>query len=545
MDELCLKQLSFQYAGADRPAIHSIDAAIQAGELVLLCGPSGSGKSTLLRALKPEITPAGTLGGEILWRGSPLRAHEARELASGIGFLDQNPEDGIVCDSVWHEIAFGPESLGMDPDEIRRRTAETAMFFGLEPLFRRRLDELSTGEKQLVSLAARLVMRPRVLLLDEPFAALDPVQSERLLRTLLRIRAELGTTVIVSEHRHDALFSASDRVLFLENGTARAFERPAELAQTASGKAEQAIPSTARLFRAIGRPEAPLTPAEGKRILEEELAGHVVRRPEIPEAKRGEALVTLSDVGFQYEKGKPVLDGVDLRLSGGEIFALLGANGAGKSTLLELLVEARRPGWGRIRRKKGLRAALVPQSPELLFARETAAEELSEMRAASDASTFESRRDALVERFGLAELLDRHPMDLSGGQRQRLAICKVLLAEPELILLDEPTKGADEDDLQTLARELRALAERGRGVLVVSHDVEFCAEAADRCALLFSGQILAEQEVHGFFSENWFYTTPVGRMAGSLVPGAARFEEFAEALKGARNESLREARNAR
>jgi len=522
VEAITLRDLSFSYPGQTGRALSGVTLTVGAGEFVVLCGASGGGKTTLLRLLKPSVAPHGAREGEILFFGAPVDALDRRRESAELGLVRQSPDDQLVTDKVWHELAFGLESLGCDTGTIRRRVAETASFFGLGPLFRRKTAELSGGQKQLVNLAAVMTLRPRVLLLDEPTAQLDPLAVGEFLRTLARLSRELGVTVLLSEQRLEEALPLADRALVLERGRLIFDGPPRAAAATlrAAGSAMRlALPASARLWAAVGEEGVcPLTVREGQDFLSSYAKAHpLAPLPPAPERVRGgEPVLAASNLSFAFDARIEVLRDLSFNVCKGEILAVLGANGSGKTTLLRLLAGALTPAAGRVERRG--RVALLPQEPQLLFTAASVGEEL----AAADAGAV-SRVRALC---GLAPLWTRHPYDLSGGEQQRLALAKLLLHRPDVLLLDEPTKGMDAAFKRRFAALLETLSREGTAVVLVSHDVAFCARAAHRCALLFDGALVASGPPRRFFSDNAFYTTAARRVAGALVPEAVTAEDL-------------------
>lgn len=527
MADISVKNLSFTYPEQTTYALSHINFCIAEGEFLTVIGASGSGKSTLLRALKPALTPHGTLTGEIAFFGSPLSQLDARQQASEIGFVLQNPDNQIVTDKVWHEMAFGLESLGMQTPVIRRRVAEMAAFFGIEDWFYKNVSELSGGQKQLLNLASVMAMQPRVLLLDEPTAQLDPIAATEFLNAVGRIRRELGTTVILSEHRLEEALPLSDRVLVLDAGRVIAEGTPAEAAEKLLAMRHPLYASMPTPLRLCGR----LTVSEARSWLNDYAETHPLTPvpPRVLRVGEGVAL-ELQSVCFRYEKdGADVLRDLSCQFLKGQFTALLGGNGSGKTTTLSLLSGLRRPQRGKVRKDGKLRVALLPQDPQTLFVRATVRGELEELLRGADKTQREIKVAETAKLCKLESLLDRHPYDLSGGEQQRCALAKILLASPDILLLDEPTKGMDTQFKREFALILRRLLDGGKTVVMVSHDVEFCAEYADRCLLMFDGAIAAEGTPTAFFSGNSFYTTAANRIARKLLPDAVTFPELANA----------------
>ena len=539
METFTVRSLSFAYPEQRQDTLRELSFSIPQGQFVTLCGPSGCGKSTLLRQFKTVLAPTGDRRGIILFEGTPLDEVGQREQSERIGFVQQSPENQIVTDKVWHELAFGLESLGYDTPTIRSRVAEMASFFGIQTWFYKNVTELSGGQKQLLNLASIMAMQPSVLILDEPTSQLDPIAASDFLATVGKVNRELGTTVILTEHRLEEAFPLSDRVLVMDRGRLMADGTPAEVGQLLRGSGHGmflAMPTAMRVWASVkDDAPCPVTVRDGRSWLEDYAARHTMAPlPEerIPVPAEEEAF-RLEDVWFKYDKDLPdVVKGVSLSVKKGEFVALLGGNGTGKTTTLSLVGGLLQPYRGEIRRFG--RVGALPQNPQTLFVKKTVREDLFEVfrGTKTDKRAAEERVARAVQLCRLEELLDRHPYDLSGGEQQRAALAKVLLPEPEILLLDEPTKGLDAEFKQVFAVILKTLLRRGVTVFMVSHDVEFCAEFADRCALFFDGNIVSEGRPRQFFSGNSFYTTSANRMARSLLPEAVTPRDVMAACGG-------------
>ena len=546
MQTFTITDLSFTYPTESVPALQNVSLSIEAGSFTVLCGRSGCGKSTLLRQLKPILQPHGTQTGTILFEGKSLSSLSQREQSARIGFVLQNLDAQLVTDKVWHELAFGLESLGLSTPVIRRRVAEIASFFGIQNWFYKPVCELSGGQKQLVNLASVMALEPSVLLLDEPTSQLDPIAATDFLSTLGRINRELGTTIILSEHRLEDALALSTNVVFLERGrildTGTASEVGSRL-KAAGSDMFSAMPVPMRIYAGVPNDlPCPVTVAQGRQWLEAFSETHPLCPvpPAAPSEKReGPAAVELDEAFFRYDKQSPdVVKALTLRAYPGELLAILGGNGTGKSTTMGLISGIHRAYRGKISvlgtapQEVSGKIALLPQDPQTLFVKNTVIEDL--LSVLDDAPR--DRRKALALEKArlceLTELLERHPYDLSGGEQQRAALCKVLLREPEVLLLDEPTKGLDAEFKRVFARIIRRLCARGVCVIMVSHDAEFCASYASRCAMFFDGAIVAEGTPREFFSSGSFYTTSASRMARGLLPGAITPEDVIAACGG-------------
>ena len=527
MESYSFKNVDFTYPEGEKKALRNISFTVQQGEFVILCGPSGCGKSTLLRHLKSCLTPHGLFSGEIRYEGKLLSEMSQRAQAQRIGFVLQSPENQVVTDKVWHELAFGLESLGYDTPTIRRRVAEIAAFFGIENWFYKNVTELSGGQKQLLSLASVMAMQPGVLVLDEPTAQLDPIAAADFLALLGKINRELGTTIILTEHRLEEAFPFATRGIVMEDGAIVCDDKPEHVGLQLKDKGSGmflAMPTAMRVWAAVETKLAcPMTVRDGSDFL----ARRAEEKPFLPlEEKESPAYpeeVTLEceDLWFRYEKDSPdVVKGFSLKLRKGEFYAVLGGNGAGKSTTLKVISGLRSAYRGDVRLQGKL--GHLPQNPQTLFVKRTVREDLYEVFRGKKIPKVEQDAEVarIVELCGLREFLDRHPYDISGGEQQRTALAKVLLTAPDILLLDEPTKGFDAEFKVTFALILRRLVAAGTTILMVSHDVPFCAEYAHKCGLFFDGSIVAEGTPRDFFSGNSFYTTPANRMARHLMPQA-------------------------
>ena len=490
-----VENLTFSYPGQTARAIDSLSLTVPEGAFLVLCGPSGCGKSTLLRQLKPALAPHGTRQGRILFRDTPLDQVDQRTLAARIGFVQQSPENQIVTDKVWHELAFGLESLGVDTPTIRRRVAEMAAFFGIEDWFYRDVSQLSGGQKQLLNLASVMAMQPDVLILDEPTSQLDPIAASDFLAVLGKINRELGTAVVLTEHRLEEAFPLATAVAVMDRGQLLCTGTPYDVGRrlkTLGHRMFLAMPAAMRVWASVEtEAPCPVTVREGRDFLRSYAAEHpLVPLPREQTYPRRQPVLTVQGAWFRYEPDSPdVIKGLDLTLGRGEFLALLGGNGAGKSTTLKLLSGMKKPQRGDISVKGTL--GMLPQNPQTLFVKKTVREDLFEIFSGTKTPRpqQEERVARMVALCRLEDLLDRHPYDLSGGEQQRAALAKVLLLEPEILLLDEPTKGLDAEFKQAFALILRTLLARGVSLLMVSHDVEFCARYAHRCALFFDGSV--------------------------------------------------------
>ncbi len=536
MEIFKINNLTFKYPESDKPTLKDISLNINSGEFVTICGKSGCGKTTLLRQLKPSLAPYGASSGTIEFYGKDINKLDDKEQCQKIGYVQQRPENQIVTDKVWHELAFGLENLGYKTDEIRIRVAETASFFGIQNWFLKDVTELSGGQKQLLNLASVMVMQPDVLILDEPTAQLDPITAVSFLETVSKINRELGTTVILTEHRLEEVFPMSDRIIVIDDGSIIANDIPKNIGEKIIDKPMfNALPTPIRIYYGIKKhSKCPVTIREGRKWLE--TFGKVDELNIQTPKGNNHVLIELKDIWFRYEKNAPdVVKGLSTKIYSEEIFAIVGGNGTGKTTAMSLICGLLKPYRGKVLiegksisrltdKLQGL-FAVLPQDPQSVFSQNTAYLELAEMY------DNEERINEIAKQCHIEHLLKKHPYDLSGGEQQRLALAKILLLEPKILLMDEPTKGFDSYFKEKFADILSNLKTKGVTIIMVSHDIEFCAKYADRCAMFFDGSIIGADISRDFFAGKSFYTTAANRMARGIIPNAVLAEDIIEALK--------------
>ena len=545
MVQFHIENLTFSYPCCEKKVLDHISFTIQQGEYIALCGKSGSGKSTLLRHFKSVLMPYGKRSGRIVFQGVPLEDVNSLDQSAKIGFVMQNPDDQIVTDKVWHELAYGLECIGTDPETMRLRVAEMACYFGIQDWFQRDVSTLSGGQKQLLNLASIMAMQPDVLILDEPTSQLDPIAASDFLNTLRKINVELGTTVIITEHRLEDIYPAADRVIVLEDGHIAADDTPRNAAHylwQCRSSMFAALPTPVRVYyESGGAGKCPLTVREGRNWLTQAFFGRTIAF-EAPEQKafpeKSIVALKMKDVWLRYGRELPdVLRGTSVSVPEGCIFAIVGGNGAGKSTALRAICGTNKIYQGSIevlgKPLKKYKAgelfhhglAMLPQDPKSLFVRHSVREELEEML------TDPTKIQEIASLCQIENLMDAHPFDLPGGEQQRVALGKVLLTQPRLLLLDEPTKGLDAFFKIRFAEILQQLVQKGVTVVMVSHDVEFCAEYADYVSMFFDGQILTTQRPQEFFGQNSFYTTAANRMSRCVFRNAVNASDVVTLYK--------------
>lgn len=542
-----IKDLTFTYPEMEKSALKNVSLKVRSGEFVVICGKSGCGKSTLLRNLKTELAPHGTKNGEILFDNEPLDKIQLREQAGKIGYVLQNPDNQIVTDKVWHEIAFGLENLGYDQKTIRLRVAEMASFFGIQTWFYKSVNELSGGQKQLLNLASVMAMQPEVLILDEPTSQLDPITACEFLETVKKINRELGISVILTEHRLDEVFLMADRAVVMSNGTILVDDEPQRVGQAlkeVNNEMFVAMPAPIQIYAGVeNNLKCPLTVKDGRNWLNNlfENKDSLIKSIEPREKNQSDnTVIKLKDVWFKYDKSMPdVVKDLSLEVKQGQLFCIVGGNGTGKTTALTLISGINKPYRGKIEiNGKNIKKyssselfnnflGVLPQDPQALFVKKTVELDLIEMLSSHKISKEEKEKKILevAKLVEIEDLLKMHPYDLSGGEQQRAALAKVLLLSPKILLLDEPTKGIDSFFKIKLSKIIKKLTTSGVTVIMVSHDIEFCAKYADYCAMFFDGSVISANTPEKLFAGNNFYTTCANRMCRSIFPSAVTNED--------------------
>ena len=559
MEILRVDGLKFSYPNQLKKALNNINFSIDEGDFVLICGESGCGKSTLLRHLKPELSPHGQVSGDIYYYSQKINDYSSKQIASEIGYVLQNPDSQIVTDKVWHELAFGLENMGLDTQSIRLRVAEMASFFGIQGWFRKNVNDLSGGQKQLLNLASIMAMQPKILILDEPTSQLDPIAAKDFIDTLVRINKELSTTIIMTEHNLEDIYSVCDKVIVMEDGKVICNDTNYKVADILSGdknhKMFKSLPTPSKIYNQLngyleGASKSPLTVKDCRQWLNDSMDELTITKLDDTETeinideKDREIAIELKDVYFQYNKiSEPTIRDLSFKVYKGEIYSILGGNGTGKSTTLSLVARQRKPQRGKIfinniemkkYNNKSLyenNLALLPQNPQSLFVFETVREDLEEVLILQnkDREYIDKEVKRVSKLLDIEHLLEHHPYDLSGGELQRAGMAKVMLLNPKIILLDEPTKGLDAYCKEEIGKMLMKLRDMGVTIVVVSHDIEFSARYSDRCAMFFDGSIVSEGTPREFFLGNNFYTT--NRIARNIFEDTLIHEDVVSLCK--------------
>lgn len=551
MEVFSVKNLSFSYPNSNSNALENINFSLFTGEFVVISGESGSGKSTLLKLLKKEISPKGNIDGNIFFLGENLLDIEDKFSAEKIGYLSQNPELQIVNNVVINELIFSLKNLGYSKGEISNKLAEITHFFGIEKLLYRKTDELSGGEKQLVNLASILMSEPSVLLLDEPTTWLDPIATQNFITILEKINKEFGISILIVEHNIDELLSICDKFLYLEKGKVRVFDTPKKVVEKLKklenyNKISLALPLVTQIYTSlVDNDNIPFNVRDCK-VFIESVFENKYDHFKIKKYEEKSSIISLKNVYFRYSRNDiDIIKDCSIDIKEGEITCILGGNGAGKTTLIKLICGLIKAYSGsikimdkKIEKYKGnsLYRALItmlPQNPLSLFVKSTGIKDILEYAKVLDIeeNIAKKRLYNFAERLGIKHILEKNVLDLSGGELQRLAICKLLMQDSKIILLDEPTKAIDNYAKKQFAEILEFLKNQGKTIIIVSHDIEFCAMYSDMCAMLFDGRIITYENPLDFFSKNRYYTTVASRVSRVIYKNAITMPLLLELCK--------------
>lgn len=538
--------VTYTYSNAPQAALHDLSLTIAEGDFVLVVGASGSGKSTFLRCINGLVPHfyGGSFAGSVQVAGLDTRLHEPRDLAGAVGFVFQDPEAQMVVEIVEDELVFGMENCGVERRVMQRRVEEVLDQLEIAHLRRRRVTTLSGGERQRVAIAAVLALQPQVLVLDEPTSQLDPHTAEEVLTSLQKLNADLGLTIVLSEHRLERVVQYADQVI--------RFERQGDRPPTVSmGKPREMLarspvaPPLVQLGRSLNWQPLPLTIKEGRKFV---VAQHLdqpaksstppptpalhgisarirTRRAQTQQLVNQSPALGVEQLSVDYA-GQDVLHEISLAFAHGELVAIMGRNGAGKTTLLRAIMGLLAPSYGRIlydgrdisrlpTEERAMRLGYVPQDPRTLLFHETIADELRwtlAQRNIRAESAVAERIERTLAQLRLTHVRDSHPREVSGGEQQRAALAAILVAEPQVLLLDEPTRGLDYESKAALIEILEELKRSGRAIALVTHDVELVAACADRVVLLGDGEVVVAGPPHEILSDSLIFSSQIGKL---------------------------------
>lgn len=540
--------LNFEYALADHKSLNDVSLSVDSSDFITVAGSSGSGKTTLLRQMKPELWPVGKRTGEIYFEGHKISELSAADSAQNIGMVFQSPDDQLVMDNVIQELAFSLENIGLPASTIQKRISELVSFLGLQDILYENVQNLSGGQKQMVNLAAVLILRPKLLLLDEPTAQLDPIATKDFVSLLKRIHDELGIAIVMNEHVLDDVLPLSNKLWIVKDGElAYSGEVSSVLKQLWDEPTLRSfVPDVPYIFLNTGLTDKmplkqlPLTVVAGRDVLQETQTKFDENLIQHATHDDADAVAKISHISFEYDKnGYYVLDDVNLTVHQNDWLAIIGKNGTGKTTLLKVmmgLLPARRgsakllgkrlKSWEKDKDTFHKEVAYLSQTPSEYFSYDSITEEYVERGKQLELDDPEDAAKRMLEEMTISHIAGQNPHDASGGEQQLIALGLLLLSQPKLLLLDEPTKGLDPIRRMALGRILKNLqTDHGLTIIMVSHDMTFSAKFANQCALLFDGKVVSQDEPHKFFEENFFYTTTINRMLRYQLPDVIDREE--------------------
>jgi energy-coupling factor transport system ATP-binding protein len=531
---------NFSFISSTKKILSNINIEVEEGDFVLFCGPSGSGKTTLLSNVKKELIPTGKFKGKVTYDSIDIEDLDDNQSATDIGFLFQNPDSQLVTDTVIQEIAFPLENIGMPTEDIRNRVAEMTAFFCIDNILYKNVNELSGGQKQLVNLCSLLVLKPKLLLLDEPTSQLDPIASYDFLTILRRLNEEFSITIMITEHSVDNIFPFVDRVVFLKDGSVKYFSDTQTMVQKAikDDIFKFYLPDVSKVnfllsekYPKLKDEKIALSVREGRKLLNKisndlevfPKKEKTLLNDDYPFLDNDE-LIKSNGLYFAYDKANIILKDIELSIRQGEFLGIIGGNGTGKTTLIQLLAGLLKPIKGKISRKRGIKSAYLYQNPMIHFSKEKVKQEF----LLNDETDLNNEVIELLRLFNIEHLLDQNPYDCSGGEQQKIAIVKALIKKPDVLILDEPTKGLDPLSKYSLAKKLQTLQNNGLTIVMASHDLSFVANYCHRCIMLFDGGIQVDNNPKEIFAENNFYTTFVNRLVKDYIPDGVVLDDVKE-----------------
>ncbi|MFD1126440.1 ABC transporter ATP-binding protein [Lentilactobacillus raoultii] len=539
MDQLIrLTHLTFTYPHAEQPTLQNVDLTVNQGDFLVIAGDSGSGKTTLLRHLKKELLPNGQREGQITITGQSISEMTKLQSAQTIGYVSQNPRHQPVMPTVIEELAFSLENIGCPSREINRRIAEMTTYLGLDHWLHQSIETLSGGQLQLVNLAAVLILRPKVILLDEPTAQLDPLMTRNLMAILARIHQELGMTIVMTEHNLSLPITLATRMVLLNQRTIAADGSPASIMAKMfyQPTTKRFVPEVPALFLTY-YPQAsplPLSVMTAQRLIRArkfrfKSVPHLTH--DLKTAAGEQPILAMKNVSFSFNAEQNVVDHLNLFVNKGDWLTIVGKNGSGKSTLLSLMAGLRKPQFGKIKLNRRLiwklsnlqriqQLSFLSQEPTLQFGQETVIQELIVQGQQLEIKNVAERAARMLKDCRLTHLKSQNPFDLSGGQQRLLGLAIALMAEPVLLILDEPTNGLDPNTKYIVGKLLKDYQRSGGTIVMATHDMAFAAEFSDHCGFMFDGDLETILPRRQFFSENFFFTTAVNRLLRDQVPTA-------------------------
>lgn len=518
MEKIIINGLSYWYPERDKPALDNINLNISEGELVLIVGPSGSGKSTLLRCFNRIIPDfyGGKIKGKVYIDGIDLKLWNKSDIAKNMGMVYQHPEKQIVLQDVEREIAFGLENLNMDLNKMKRNVSEAISLLNLTSIKDKSTTEISGGEKQRIAIASVIAMNPEIIMFDEPISQLDPIGAEEVLNFIKKLNRDMGKTIILVEHRLDKCFDMADKIIFMENASIIGAERKNNIPNYINKK--YFLPNLAYVFKEAGYKDIPFNVKEARGLLSK----NKFRKVEYTIKKFNENVLEMNKLEFEYKRGEKTLKGINMNLARGEIIAVMGENGAGKSTLFKLVAGIIENFKGKILikgkevqkltdKERIKTIGYLSQNPNDYLGRDTVFEEIGYTLKNINEYDIKSVEN-IISKLRIDNLRDKNPRDLSGGEKQRVAIACTMVTNPDILILDEPTRGMDAEAKDILGNMIQEFAENGKSVVVITHDTDFAADYSDNILLMFDGEIVARGSAQDILYDSIYYSSQIARV---------------------------------
>lgn len=513
-----INNLTFNYPDSKQSAIKNINLTVNEGEFILIVGPSGCGKSTLIRLLNRVVPDyyGGIIEGEVSISGRNIEFLDKKQVIENVGMVYQHPEKQIVLQDVEREIAFGLENFNTDINTMKRNVFEVISLLGLNKIRDKQTTEISGGEKQRVAIASVVSMDPQIIAFDEPISQLDPISAEEVLNSIKRLNRDLGKTIILVEQRLDKCFHMADRIIFMENGEIIGQGTPKNIPENIVNKYH--LPTITYIFKEAGLQTLPITVKEGRDIIR----NNKFQDLKEDDLKFKEVVMEIEKLNFEYERGYKILKDLSFKLHRGEIMTVMGENGAGKSTLFKIIAGMIDKYKGKVlidnKNIKSLKLkerikkiGYLSQNPNDYFGRKTVFEEVG-YTLKNIGEYKEEKVEQVMKLLNISYLEDKNPRDLSGGEKQRVAIACTIITDPEILILDEPTRGMDAEAKENLGEIIKTLAEVGKSIVVITHDSDFAGDYSHSVMLMFNGEIVAKGCARDILYNSMYYSPQISKI---------------------------------
>ncbi|MCX7884203.1 MAG: energy-coupling factor transporter ATPase [Caloramator sp.] len=518
MEVINIQDVTYWYPDCNNRAIEDINLKINEGELVLITGPSGCGKSTLIRLINRVIPDyyGGKIKGNVYLNGRDIVSLKMDEIIKNVGMVYQHPEKQIILQDVEREIAFGLENLGFDVNKMKRNVCEVISLLALNFVKNRQTTELSGGEKQRVAIASVVSMNPEIILFDEPISQLDPIGAEEVINSIKKLNRDFGKTILLVEQRLDKCFDIADRIIFMEKGKIIAEGTPNKIPKEI--KSRYHLPNITYIFNQAGENFLPVNVKQAREAIKD----RTFSKPDIVKKSFNESILEVEKLSFEYEKGLRTLRNINFQLHKGEILCVMGENGAGKSTLFKIIAGLIKDYTGNILisgkniKKFDIfetikKIGYLSQNPNDYFGRKTVFEEVSYTLKNIDEFN-EKRVKDVLRLFDIDHLKEKNPRDLSGGEKQRVALACTLVADPQILILDEPTRGMDAVAKENLGEIIKKLASQGKSIVLITHDVDFAADYVDTVLIMFGGEVVARGYKDDILCDAIYYSPQISKV---------------------------------